>query len=86
MGLFGKKKVFDSTEEIKGWHVYRIRGKSIACPHCGNVQFEQRTILLNTPGMTFFGLEWANKSAAALICSSCSQIQWFLESPEVVAA
>jgi predicted nucleic-acid-binding Zn-ribbon protein len=86
MGFFGKgKKVFDPIQKVIGPHSFRIQGKNITCPHCGNDQFEQRFILLNTPGMTFFNLDWANRTASVLTCTRCSHLQWFQRQPEVVA-
>jgi hypothetical protein len=40
---------------------------------------------LNTPGMTFFGLDWANRAASVLACTRCSHLEWYLQEPEVVA-
>jgi predicted nucleic-acid-binding Zn-ribbon protein len=85
MGFFGKdKRVFDPTPKVTGPHSFRIQGKNIICPHCGNDQFEQRSILLNTPGMTFFGLDWANRAASVLACTTCGHLEWYLQQPEVV--
>jgi predicted nucleic-acid-binding Zn-ribbon protein len=85
MGIFGKGKIFDSTEKITGPHSFQIQGKNIVCPHCGNVRFELGSSLLNTAGMTFFNLDWANRQATILTCTTCTQIQWFLQQPETVA-
>ena len=35
-----------------------------------------------TAGLTFFNLDWANRSAATLTCTSCGRIEWFLADPE----
>ncbi len=32
--------------------------------------------------MTFLNLDWANRNATLLICTSCSHIEWFLEDPD----
>jgi len=50
----------------------------LRCPVCGNETFRERTTLLNTKGMAFFNLEWANKSAENFICARCGYIYWFL--------
>jgi len=84
MGFFSNKHIFDTTKEDTGPHKFQKNEKPIDCPHCGNTQFLQKQILLNTPGMTFFSLDWANKTASALICTKCSQILWFNEEPEVI--
>ena len=84
MGLFSKRRpLFDSTAKPGGPHSYQVVGKPVICPQCGGSQFEEGSALLNTAGMTFLGLDWANKSATVLICSQCSHIQWFLQSPHM---
>ena len=84
MGFFSKRHIFDTTKKDTGPHTFQIKGKLVNCPHCGNTQFLQKQILLNTPGMTFFSLDWANKTASVLICTKCSQILWFNTEPEVI--
>ncbi|MGE5457667.1 MAG: hypothetical protein ACM3RX_04870 [Methanococcaceae archaeon] len=76
-------KIFDTTKEPSGIHTYTIEGKEIVCPHCDNNQFGQGTALLNTPGLTFLNLDWANRTATILICSKCQSIQWFLKQPDL---
>ncbi|RPI04134.1 MAG: DNA-binding protein [Ignavibacteriae bacterium] len=83
MGLFGKGKIFDSVQKVTGAHSYRIQGKSIVCPHCGSDRFEQGSALLNTAGMTFLNLDWANRQATILNCTVCSHVQWFLRPPDM---
>ena len=56
-----------------------IRGKSLICPVCGGDEFRGRKTLMNTPGLTFVGMEWANKQADNLICDACGYIYWFLQ-------
>ena len=63
---------------------YRMAGLKVKCNHCGSTLFHARDAQLNTAGMTFFRLDWANKSARALTCAKCSMIQWFLSAPEEV--
>ena len=41
----------------------RKAGKNVSCPICGHDRFLSRDALLNTRGMTFFNLDWANKKA-----------------------
>jgi len=55
-----------------------IHGKALHCPVCGHKKFWKRATLMNTPGMTFWGLDWANKQAENLICNSCGYIFWFM--------
>jgi predicted nucleic-acid-binding Zn-ribbon protein len=60
---------------------YQMAGKEIRCSQCGSDSFALRTALLNTPGMTFFDLDWANRTATVLVCAQCSHLEWFLQSP-----
>jgi predicted nucleic-acid-binding Zn-ribbon protein len=86
MAIFRKRKpLFDSTAMSHTTNTYQIQGKSILCPLCGHSQFDQASALLNTPGMTFFGLDWANRTASLLCCKQCGRIEWFLRPPEEVA-
>jgi uncharacterized protein len=72
------KAATTSTEK----HTYQITGKSIICPHCGNDRFDKKSALLNTAGLTFLNLDWANRSATVLVCKKCGYIQWFMQEPE----
>jgi hypothetical protein len=42
------------------------------CLVCQGRLFTGREIKLDTSGMEFLGLEWANRSGTALICGGCS--------------
>jgi len=55
-----------------------INGNKLVCPVCKNTTFWSKRTLMNTPGMTFFGLDWANKSAQNYICGDCGYVYWFL--------
>ena len=57
-----------------------VKGIPLECPVCNNDSFWERKTLMNTPGMTFAGLDWANKKAQNYICSECGYVYWFLES------
>ena len=84
MGFFGKTEIFDSPSKITGAHSFTIQEKNILCPFCGCSQFESGSALLNTAGMTFLNLDWANKQATILTCTKCTHIQWFLQQPTMV--
>ena len=71
-------KLFDPAKTETGPASFSSFGKAITCPHCGGDRFESASILLNTPGMTFFGLDWANRSATTLACVNCGKLQWFV--------
>ena len=55
-----------------------VKGMEIKCLICSNDKFWLREAQLNTSTATFFGLDWANKSAHCLVCSECTHIMWFL--------
>lgn len=57
---------------------YFVKGHQLYCPICKHEQFWTRETLMNTPGMTFFGIEWANKSAQNYICNNCGHVLWFI--------
>lgn len=61
---------------------YRVQERTVRCHHCGGVSFVQRKAQLNTAAMSFFDLDWLNKSAWTLTCSDCQQILWFGVEPE----
>ena len=47
------------------------------CLMCGGTQFENKAWKLNTSGMEFMDLGWANKTATCLVCAHCRFIHWF---------
>jgi predicted nucleic-acid-binding Zn-ribbon protein len=55
-----------------------IAGRPLKCLVCNGERFEQHKAQLNTPGMTFMGLDWANKTGLCLVCTRCGYIHWFL--------
>ena len=61
---------------------YEVKGNKLLCPVCGNSYFWERSTLMNTPGATFFGFDFANKQAKNYICDECSYIFWFYEDIE----
>ncbi|MGG3886031.1 hypothetical protein [Brevibacillus panacihumi] len=63
---------------------YQMGGVRLTCPCCQNDTFQKDYRQLNSRGATFFGLDWANKEAAILICKRCSYISWFMEDPSEV--
>jgi predicted RNA-binding Zn-ribbon protein involved in translation (DUF1610 family) len=58
----------------------QVKGHPLECTICKHQLFWTRETLLNTPGMTFFGLEWANKSATNYVCDNCGFVMWFINS------
>lgn len=60
---------------------YRINDQPIQCSHCGKATFRKGSAMLNTAGMTFLGLDWANRTATTLMCDNCGLIHWFAKTP-----
>jgi DNA-directed RNA polymerase subunit RPC12/RpoP len=56
-----------------------IAGRQLTCPHCGGDRFFCSEAQLNTAGMTFLGLDWANRSATIYECARCGRLEWFIE-------
>jgi hypothetical protein len=47
------------------------------CLVCRGQLFTAREIKLNTSGMEFLGMEWANRSGTGLICDTCGFVHTF---------
>ncbi|MEI8010927.1 MAG: hypothetical protein WCI27_00400 [Candidatus Omnitrophota bacterium] len=60
-------------------HEVEINGQKLKCSVCGEGQFSKRSSLLNTRGLTFLKLDWANQSADNYICEKCGYIMWFIQ-------
>lgn len=60
---------------------YVIADKPIVCPHCAGRTFELTEAQLNKALSTLFKLDWLDASATVLICTQCSQLQWFGKRP-----
>ena len=58
-------------------------GKALACVVCGAERFHPRQAMLNTPGMTFLKLDWANAVAECYVCEQCGYLHWFVGGPRV---
>ncbi|MFC8175811.1 hypothetical protein ACFUJ0_03405 [Streptomyces sp. NPDC057242] len=58
----------------------QIGEKEIHCLICGGDTFREREVKLNSTGMEFFNLAWANESATGLICWSCGYVHLFANS------
>ena len=69
-----------ARDEEPGWE-FEVIGKTVVCPHCGSTFFEDRSAQLNTRGMTFLGLDWANATAVVLECVVCGRLEWFMPDP-----
>jgi predicted nucleic-acid-binding Zn-ribbon protein len=62
--------------------LFEVAGRPVRCPHCGGERFIEGRAQLNTAGLTFLNLDWANRSAATLACVGCGRVEWFLADPE----
>lgn len=60
---------------------YKVNNTPILCPCCRNDIFDKDYRQLNSRGATFFGIDWANRNAAILVCTRCSYISWFMSDP-----
>jgi predicted RNA-binding Zn-ribbon protein involved in translation (DUF1610 family) len=75
-----QRKVVDDVESLshEGAVQRSVDGHDLRCPVCGHDLFWKRQTLLNTPGLTLLGVEWANKQADNYVCDRCGHILWFL--------
>jgi uncharacterized protein len=78
------KKGFEGVGSAPEGERFSVAAKPVTCPHCGHDRFIEGRAQLNTAGMTFLKLDWANRSAATLACTTCGRIEWFLEDPETI--
>ncbi len=62
--------------------VFEVHGKKVVCYHCGGDSFVSRRVQLNTAVLTFFNMDYLNKSADVYVCADCGHLEWFLD-PEV---
>ncbi len=74
------------NDALNGRDSYEIAGHRVTCPHCGGgTSFDMSYAQLNTAGLSFLNLDWANRSGCVLICKTCSHVDWFLEEPKGIA-
>lgn len=60
-------------------HVFiRPSQRFLSCQVCGGLQFAGREIEMTTTGMTFFDLDWLNRSAEGVICIRCGFVHTFM--------
>jgi hypothetical protein len=69
MGLFSNNR---------GPNLATVAGRSFTCRFCDGAQFYDREVKMNTSGMEFFDLGWANQSALGLICAQCGLVHEFM--------
>ncbi|MFD3664855.1 hypothetical protein ACFWVF_30360 [Streptomyces sp. NPDC058659] len=56
----------------------QLGAKRIRCLVCDGDVFREREVKLNSSGMEFLNLAWANESANGLICLSCGYVHLFV--------
>jgi ribosomal protein S27E len=78
------KRTVQSMGEAPDGERYSVAGRAVQCGHCRHDRFVEGRAQLNTAGMTFLNLDWANRSAATLTCTGCGRIEWFLSDPEEI--
>jgi predicted nucleic-acid-binding Zn-ribbon protein len=66
-----------NNKEVKEYFIKQ--GLKLECVICKNTLFWTRTTLMNTSGMSFLGLDWANKNATNYVCNACGYVHWFLD-------
>ncbi len=76
------KRGFQAMGQSPEGDRFTVAGKAVACSHCAHDHFVEGRAQLNTAGMTFLNLDWANRTAATLTCTACGKIEWFLADPE----
>ena len=55
-----------------------IQGRQLRCLVCNHDQFFHRRILLNSPLLTLFRLDWLDKSSNSVICENCGYVHTFM--------
>jgi len=67
------------AQPLRNGQVRLRTGAALACLVCGGGEFARREIKLNTTGMTFMDLDWANRSGEGAICQACGFVHTFLD-------
>jgi hypothetical protein len=76
------KRGFQAMGEAPEGERFTVAGTPVRCAHCGHDRFIEGRALLNTAGLTFLNLDWANRTAATLACTNCGRIEWFVTDPD----
>ncbi len=75
MALFQKKEEREPEPAF-------ILDRPLKCAFCGQTTFWKRESQLHTKLLTFFELEWMNKTATCYVCSHCGHVHWFIPPEE----
>lgn len=86
MGKFfdALKKTAKSMGQAPSGDRFTVANIVVSCAHCKHNLFVEGEAQLNTAGMTFLNLDWANRTAATLTCTNCGRIEWFLADPQEI--
>ena len=66
--------LFSSDEPV----TVEVLDRTLQCVVCQHGEFHKRSAQLNTAGLTFLDLDWANRSADLYVCARCGYIHWFV--------
>ena len=72
-----RRSVLSLDTKMSEPQTFTIKAHPLKCQHCGGAHFKHQRILLNTRGMTFFGLDWLNADADVYVCDKCGNLAWF---------
>lgn len=61
-----------------------VAGRLLACLVCGGDRFAYREVKLNTTGLTFFDLDWLNRSGAGAVCTACGYLHTFVDGSQLI--
>ncbi|CAI9409071.1 hypothetical protein [Nocardioides sp. T2.26MG-1] len=67
------------AQPVRDGEVRLRTGTTLSCLVCGGGRFTRREIKLNTTGLTFMDLDWANRSGEGAICRACGYVHTFLD-------
>jgi hypothetical protein len=70
MGLFSRSS--------NAPNLVTIGERRLHCMFCQGQRFWYREVKMNTTGMEFFDMAWANQSAHGLICAACGYVHEFM--------
>lgn len=89
MGNFFKSLGTSANGFVEGMRVgdqpreYSIAGRTVRCPHCGEMKFIPQRALWNNRARPLFTMEWSEASATILVCAECGRIESFAQTPDV---
>jgi hypothetical protein len=55
-----------------------VAGRPLRCLVCSGRAFARREVKMNTTGMSFMNLDWANRSGDGAVCRTCGFVHTFL--------